>query len=378
MLRVEGGTRRRAARLALAVLAVLALCGASAQTAWAHAVSIGQSRIVQDGQTVRYDLAVSYDELAQRIGLAARLASHRPAVTDAERAAALRGERAALERYLGAHVRVLLDGTECDDRLGDVEVTRHRGELFAALSLSYRCEEAVSGAYEIRYDLFFDSSSDAAGAAHANVVDFELGAATGRFVFEPDEQRLAVGGLGALATAGRFAALGFEHIMSGVDHLLFVLVLLLGARSVRSVLKVVTAFTAAHSVTLALAALGVVRVPAGIVEPLIALSIAYVAVDNIARGESRHRFVVVFGFGLVHGLGFAGALSVADAVSWRAILSLFSFNAGVELGQLLLIMAAWPLLVRARRLSWERVAHVAASGLVATLGAFWAAHRVLA
>ncbi|MDQ3611318.1 MAG: HupE/UreJ family protein, partial [Actinomycetota bacterium] len=285
----------------------------------AHGVSLGQSKIRQDGAVVRYELAVAYDELSRRLETGAAAPG---TLTDAERKATLLDRRAQLADYLGRDVRVRLGGAACAHRLEEIDVERFEGQVFALLSSAYLCPERPAGGVEVEYDLFFDALSEAERSSHANVADYDLGGETGRFVFERDEQRFAAGGEGVLSSAGRFAILGLKHILAGLDHVLFVLALLIGARSVRGVVKVATAFTAAHSVTLALAALGWVSVPPSIVEPAIALSIVCVAIQNIVQKEPSHRLVVVFGFGLMHGLGFAGALSFGDEISWNLIGSL--------------------------------------------------------
>ena len=172
--------------------------------------------------------------------------------------------------------------------------------------------------------------------------------------------------------------MGIEHILSGLDHVLFLIALLLGAKSLRSVIKIATAFTAAHSLTLALGALGWVSVPPAVVEPLIALSIFYVAAENIFGGETRHRLGVVFAFGLLHGLGFAGTLTFTDGLGTDLLASLVSFNVGIELGQALLVAAVFPLLLLARRFRWSPPAHVAATSVAAAFGLFWFAERMLA
>ena len=177
--------------------------------------------------------------------------------------------------------------------------------------------------------------------------------------------------------------MGVEHILAGVDHVLFVVALLLGAKSIGGVMKVALTFTLAHSVTLGLAALGWVEVPSRIVEPLIALSIAYVAAETVLglrpgfSSESWHRLLVVFGFGLLHGLGFASALSFTPELSWRLLLSLLTFNAGIEVGQVLVIGLLFPLLLLVRRFRWSTVAHAAAAGLVIAVGLFWFFERLL-
>ncbi len=336
-------------------------------------MSIGQSKISQDGAVVRYELAVGYDELDKRLGAAAPSPGK---VTDAERKANLLAMRAELAEYLGQEVRVRLGGAACAHRLDEIDVDRFEGQIYALLSSTYRCPDRPAGAFEVEYDLFFDALSEAERSSHANVADYDLGGETGRFVFERDKQRFAAGGEGVLSSTGRFAMLGLKHILSGLDHVLFVLALLIGARTVRGVVKVATAFTAAHSVTLALAAMGWVSVPSSIVEPAIALSIVCVAIQNIVQKEPRYRLVVVFAFGLMHGLGFAGSLSFGDSVSWSLIGSLLAFNVGIELGQASVILLATPLLLLARRRRWSTTAQWTASGAIALCGVLWFVGRV--
>jgi hypothetical protein len=156
---------------------------------------------------------------------------------------------------------------------------------------------------------------------------------------------------------------------------LFLVALLLGAGSLRRVVELATAFTAAHSVTLALGALGWVEVPPEIVEPLIALSIAYVAADVVLGGATRHRLGVVFGFGLLHGLGFAGSLSWSGDVDLAA---LATFNVGIELGQALIVLALFPLLLLIRRYRWSPVAHACAASCAAGFGLLWFVERLMA
>ena len=122
--------------------------------------------------------------------------------------------------------------------------------------------------------------------------------------------------------------MGVEHVLLGYDHVLFLLVLLLGSSSLMGVVEITTTFTVAHSVTLALASVGWVDLPPELVEPLIALSIAYVAVETIVGGETRRRLVVVFAFGLLHGLGFAGTVDFAADAPGQLASSLLSFNVG--------------------------------------------------
>jgi hydrogenase/urease accessory protein HupE len=177
-----------------------------------------------------------------------------------------------------------------------------------------------------------------------------------------------------------FILLGIEHILTGFDHLCFLLALLLVAARLKDVFAVVTTFTLAHSITLAAAATGLVSLSPRIVEPLIAASIVYIGVENlILRRTPRYRLALVFGFGLVHGLGFASALGerLPGVTGWAIVPPLLSFNLGVELGQLAVAGLLVPLIYLARRrpsfsVRWQPAASLA----IAMAGAVWFYQRV--
>ncbi len=178
----------------------------------------------------------------------------------------------------------------------------------------------------------------------------------------------------------RYIATGFDHIVpKGLDHILFVLGLFFLAAGMRALLWQVSAFTVAHTVTLALGATGVVSVPPAVVEPLIAASIAYVGVENVlSRGLTPWRPAVVFGFGLLHGLGFASVLTDFGLGERNFVAKLIGFNVGVELGQLAVIAAATLLLGWGAGRSWYRGAIATpASLLIAAVGLFWMVQRTV-
>lgn len=170
--------------------------------------------------------------------------------------------------------------------------------------------------------------------------------------------------------------LGVEHILTGWDHLLFLFGMVLVAARTRAVLKVVTAFTVAHSLTLALGVLGVFAPSPRWVEPLIALSIAYVGVENLVVKDLEKRWRIAFGFGLLHGFGFAGGLQEIGASS-QLPLTLLGFNLGVEAGQLAVLAVLLPLLalVRESQPRWA-IAKPALSALVVLPGLFWFVTRL--
>jgi hypothetical protein len=179
---------------------------------------------------------------------------------------------------------------------------------------------------------------------------------------------------GALATFANYIPVGFDHIVPlGLDHILFVLGLFFLSTRIAPLLWQISAFTLAHTITLALAALGYVNVPASIVEPLIAASIVFVAVENILGDGSlsRWRPAVIFGFGLLHGLGFASVLGEFGLPPGSFVPALIGFNVGVELGQLAVVAVAFLLVREAVRVDVGRNEAGLAMGLygVGTLAA---------
>ncbi len=188
-----------------------------------------------------------------------------------------------------------------------------------------------------------------------------------------------------LGIAATYLSIGMEHILSGIDHLAFVLALLILVRSVRTLVWTITAFTAAHSLTLAAATLGVIRVQQAPIEAVIALSIVFVAAEIVhaRRGKpglaQQKPWIVAFTFGLLHGLGFAGALVEVGLPEQSVPLALLFFNLGVEVGQLAFIVLALAVIALGRRwlkttLDWAPTATAYAIGTVAS---YWMIERVV-
>ncbi|MDQ3489097.1 MAG: HupE/UreJ family protein [Acidobacteriota bacterium] len=196
----------------------------------------------------------------------------------------------------------------------------------------------------------------------------------------PMSLQAAVPAQSRLTLLGRYVVLGFTHILpKGLDHVLFVLGIFLLSQRVRPILLQVTAFTVAHSITLALSIYGLVSLPASIVEPAIALSIAYIAIENVVVKDLRPwRYAVVFAFGLLHGLGFAGVLQEVGLPPSQFLTALLGFNVGVELGQLTVIGAAFLLVgFWFRDRTWYRARIVLpASVVIACAGLYWTLERL--
>ena len=211
---------------------------------------------------------------------------------------------------------------------------------------------------------------------------YEDGALRQQFVLSADNPgRTYYSGTtqGAIAVIKTFVPAGIHHILIGPDHILFLIGLLLLGGGWKALLKIVTAFTIGHSITLSLAALNVVTPPPNIIEPAIALSIVFVGADNLVRGGGRDvRALIALTFGLVHGFGFANVLREfglpREALGW----SLFSFNVGVEIGQLFIVLLVATALAVVRRRSETVGMRVAYAGslIVIAAGTYWFVQRV--
>lgn len=240
------------------------------------------------------------------------------------------------------------------------------------LELALRCP-APAGELVLR-----DGWPATLGEHHRTLARLELPGGTQEAAFSASSGtvRLPLGGGGPPAHG--FFGLGVEHILGGWDHLLFLLVLMLRGGTLGALLRVVTAFSLAHSVTLALAVLGVATPSARLVEPAIAASIVWVALENLrGEGTPSHRWLLSLGFGLIHGFGFASALR--DLALPRAELAwaLVGFNLGVEAGQAMILVAVFPVLAWLRRRPWERDAVRVTSTTVGLVGALVFFQRVL-
>lgn len=186
---------------------------------------------------------------------------------------------------------------------------------------------------------------------------------------------------------------GFEHIgvapnqwaaesgglqlPDGIDHILFLLALMLGGGTLAQLLVIATGFTLGHSITLALAVLDVVRPPASVIEPIIALSIAVAAAEAFTSRWKAHRWKIAAGFGLIHGFGFATALSHLELTTRGKASALFGYNLGIELGQIVVVLVVAPLVLFAHRRGQTRAIH-AVAGAILVCGVYWFIHRVAA
>jgi hypothetical protein len=213
-------------------------------------------------------------------------------------------------------------------------------------------------------------------AGHQHLMSVRLNGTLHEAILDSRTQDVTFTGVQAtnLQTFLRFVRLGVEHIFTGYDHLAFLLGLLVATATLGSLIKIITSFTIAHSITLALATFNVVILPSRLTESLIALSIGYVAAENLFDFRLMKRYYITFLFGLVHGFGFSNVLRGMDVPRSSLALSLFSFNLGVEIGQVTFVLVMFPLVRDLVSSGWSRLKPAVSVG-IACLAVYWFVER---
>ena len=294
-----------------------------------------------------------------------------------------------LASYALARLQVSSGDAACVMQATDHLVDTHSDGAYAVIRFGGDC--AATGALKIRYGLFFELDP-----THRGLTRIEAGGVTQTAVFGPEraEQVFNLAKPSLLEQIVAYVLEGVWHIWIGFDHVLFLLSLLLPAVWQRAggrwspaprfapvfweVLKVVTAFTVAHSITLSLAALELIALPSRLVESVIAASVVLAALNNLFPLVSGRRWAMAFGFGLIHGFGFASVLTDLGLPRDALVTSLFGFNVGVELGQLAIVAVFLPLAFALRSTKfYSRIVFTGGSITVALLAAVWLAERAL-
>jgi len=344
------------------LLIILLLGWVSVSEAAAHVTSTGLAVLEVNEDRLSYHLtlvATEQDEAAGRMLLAA---------ADGDAGAAARVAQAMRE-----HARFSIAGQACNPGRITVQGSR-AGDDKVMLDMALACLKSA-GTLAIR-----DDWPDVLGSHFQTVMSVRIpGKPSVEFALDDSRREATVELSGATPTGWlSFIAMGAEHILSGPDHLLFLLALLALTRGFWPIAKIVTGFTIAHSITLSLATLGIVDVPSRIVEPLIAATIIWVALENLlAPARTAQRWLIAALFGLVHGLGFASALTELGLQRDAMVRALIGFNVGVELGQLAFVAVVMPVVVWLAKPG--RIARLpqALSLAVAAAGAFWLVQRLL-
>jgi hydrogenase/urease accessory protein HupE len=357
--------------------AVLAIGLGFTKTAKAHFSSVGYSDISVEGKSVRFDLYLPADLMEQMIVLD----KNRNGQLEEDEASA---SKAMLHEFAKDFLKVTGGEAQGKPAVTEVIFTERGSHRMLNISLEYLFNNPITD-FGIEYHVFFDGFDP----GHQNMAVITSGGQTREIVFD-QKNRFIKGVAGSkqeasgkvpvlvpswVLTCWTYTNMGIEHILSGYDHLLFLSGLLLAGGKMKEYLQLLTAFTVGHSLTLALSVLEILTVPIFIVEPLIALSIVYIAIENIWKPNVRWRWLVALLFGFVHGFGFADLLR--GKLETNFALPLFSFNLGVELGQVFVVLLILPLLLLLRKTHLQFHVIRSFSGLIALCGMYWFVERIL-
>ncbi|WP_240338343.1 HupE/UreJ family protein [Peribacillus alkalitolerans] len=278
-----------------------------------------------------------------------------------------------IESVLQKDLRIDVDSKPLTMEMLSMELAEKASTIGVMFKLRLTAEEAIEQ-FNLHYDLMFEDAP-----RHTNVLlvhsgeffyqnildtkkrDVQITIAQPENIVQPESE----------SVLWKYFVLGIEHILIGYDHLLFLLSLVLIASRFKDALKIVTAFTIAHSITLFLVATDRIQVSSHWVEALIPLTICYVAVENIFVQKAKWRWQLTTLFGLIHGMGFAGALAETGLPKSNLIGSLLTFNLGVEAGQLMILSLLLPFLLWLRKFPWYRKMMISASCLIFVLAFYW-------
>lgn len=364
-----------------AVLAAVALVMTLLSPAAAHKSSDSYLSVRVQGERIIGQWDIALRDLDYAIGLDT---DNDGLVTAGE----WRAHQAAIADYTLSRLKIAADGAACATQATEHLIDQHSDGAYEVLRFAAVCP-AVPRRLEIGYDFLFDLDPQ-----HRGLLRVEEQGATHTAIFSPEQKTWRLEGHASdwRRQIGDYLREGMWHIWTGYDHMLFLTALLLPAVLVRrsgrweavatfgaawrDVLKIVTAFTLAHSVTLSLAVLGYIALPSRLVESAIALSVVAAALNNVFPLVEKRLWLVAFGFGLVHGLGFANVLAELGLPRDALALSLVSFNLGVEAGQLAVVAALLPLAYLWRRSrAYSSLVLGAGSSCIVAIASLWLIER---
>jgi hypothetical protein len=359
-------------------LLALLLCFSAAH---AHKPSDSYLSMKPAGQKVEGQWDIALRDLDFAIGLDA---DNNGEITWGE----LRARHDAVSAYAMARLKISADGAECPIRVTAHLVDNHSDGAYAVMRFVADCPKTIE-TLGIDYKLFHDIDPQ-----HKGLLRLELAGGTTTALFGPDRQsqNFPLAGTSRLDQFIEYLKHGTWHIWIGFDHILFLLSLLLPAVVVLTrhhweavadfrtafwdVLRIVTAFTLAHSITLSLAALGIIKLPSNVVESAIALSVVLAAANNVYPLVLGRRGVVAFFFGLIHGFGFASVLGDLGLPQDALLLALVAFNVGVEVGQLAIVTAFLPLAYAIRHsVFYRRIVLIGGSAAIIVVASIWFVER---
>lgn len=353
--------------LSMFIIMILLFFG-TATTSLAHSINMNYSDLNIEGNEILYDLFIEQTDLFPQFG------------TDLDNLVNDELASQKIESYLQKDLRIDADSKPLTMELVSMNMAQKGAVRGMEFHLTFIADEEIEQ-FNLHYDLVFDDAP-----AHTSVLMVHAGEyfqqdmidSTNRDILinlsEDLPQDLPQPEIGSVLW--KYFVLGIEHILTGYDHLLFLVSLVLIASRFKDALEIVTAFTIGHSITLFLVATDRIQVSSHWVEALIALTICYVAVENMFVQKTKWRWLLTALFGLIHGMGFAGALAETGLPKSNLIGSLLTFNLGVEAGQLMFLCLLLPFLLWLRRFPWYRKMMISTSCLIFVLAFYWLIQRL--
>ncbi|KON86879.1 hypothetical protein AF332_08715 [Sporosarcina globispora] len=359
-------------------LFIIVLILGTATTSFAHSSSMGYSKLNVKGNQIDYELFLDQRDL---------LVQFDTNKNDNLENEELPSQKDGIESFLQKDLRIDVDSKPLTMELLSMDVTTKDSTRGVVFQIRLTADEAIEQ-LNIHYNLVFEDAP-----AHTSVLLVHSGEFFYEDILDINRKDIQITFPAAETTGScndcghkaqseigsvlwKYFVLGIEHILIGYDHLLFLLSLVLIASRFKDALKIVTAFTVAHSITLFLVATDRIQVSSHWVEALIPLTICYVAVENMFVQKAKWRWQLTTLFGLIHGMGFAGALAETGLPKSNLIGSLLTFNLGVEAGQLMILCLLLPFLLWLRRFPWYRKMMISTSCLIFVLAFYWLIQRL--
>ncbi len=370
--------------LKICLLVFLTTFFTQSQQTFAHSGSAGYSDVKIEGSNITYDLFLLGDLLGGLLNIDKNQDGYM-------REDEISQSKPDIEQFVLKNLSVINNGINGQAHVKEITLTERANHPMFRITMEFPFDKPIEE-YEIDYNLFFNDVDK----SHQNFMTITHGKqviehvfSKGHIVFQGhtqmdtnqekagDKQAVEAGSQlqDDKLSFGDYLVMGMKHIWSGIDHLLFLFGLLLMKGSYKDYLKILTAFTVGHSITLALASLEILIIPGWIIEPLIALSIVYVAIENIFGKAIKWRWLVTLVFGMIHGFGFAEVL--IGKLDSQMFTPLLSFNLGVEIGQVVVLMVIFPLIWYLRKVRWQTIVVNSASTLISVIGLYWFIERVL-
>lgn len=352
-------------------LFIIVLFFGNATTSFAHSESMGYSAIYVKGNEINYELFLDQRDLFVKFD------TNKDNNLENEE---LTSQKEGIESLLQKDLQIDVDSEPLKMELLSMNLATKGSTKGVVFQVRLTNDEVIEQ-FSIHYNLGFEDA-----AFHKSMLSVHSGEFFYQDILDINRKEIQItfpqSEMDSSAqpemgsTLWKYFVLGIEHILTGYDHLIFLLSLVLIASRFKDALTIVTAFTIAHSITLFLVASGRIHVISSWVEALIAVTICYVAVENMFVLKAKWRWVLTAIFGLIHGMGFAGALAETGLPKGNLIGTLLTFNLGVETGQLMVLCLLLPLLIWLRRFPWYRKMMISTSCLIFVIALYWLIQRL--